>query len=582
MRRDNGALSALIFAGGLAAVAAMSGSRDGSAARKKKQRMTPEQIQAIRERAQRIKPVKKLVDRQGRVSVQAAARQLQASPQEVLETAGMLAEGAGYTVVGRGVRAQIVNLGPVKSMIDNAGDATPSLVYVGTIAAELGVSLDEAAALAERMGSKEGYYYAYHPDRGQDLVNAEVGRIHPIRKRLEWVLENWKTNPEVTIRTIDLLVTILPGSTLPELPGLTDPVPEMIGEVREFTGNPSATMDDYREIYHTMLRDRKFTQMMSYESEIPMNLDRSAWQWGYTEHIPWIAAGISDLIKERDRSIKRTVWEGGDARDATKEAEREFRSRLGQVKSRELRYILDWVEGAQQRPDLTGMSFAEAVAGSREYHNRERQQVDKSRIRRLKREGKWFDCPGGKHPIKGKVVHTFKNGWTVQEMRTHEELKNEGNMNSGGGCLNHCVGDGSSYWGSMQRGDSRFFSLRAPGNVPYITMDISRDGGVKQAKGKRNRIAGQISDPSHAVGALKALQKNHDYESIEDYLDDEALMLTEFLNTMGFRWGHDGQYVQARIRKIEARKRAIKQQGGSPNRWRQYRRTIGGRVKRGR
>jgi hypothetical protein len=666
MRHDNGAVSALLIAGGLAALAAVGSREAGSAARKRvsKQEMarrwaeadagdrlrmlkvtvdrpgritleraasalgvSPQEVHtvarqlaqtegydlrakgqakeilatavlAMRQQGRRIKPLMKLVDRQGRVSVQAAARQLQVSPQDTLSLARVLTQRPEYTLIGGGRSAELVSLGVIKRMIDNAGDATPALVYVGTIANELGVSLDEAKLLAQKMAEKDEYYFSYYPDgaghrasghgakTGQRLEDAEAGKLHPVRARFERVLDRFSKQPEVAIRTIDLVLTLLPGSpfhgTSNEPPGVMYTRDQLEEELQGFMGDPRATLDDYGALYRRLLANRELTELLTYDEDLPMNLDRAAWQWGYTEYVDWIATGMRDLIRERDRRIKQARYEGRDVRDAKSNADRDLSNRIQRLKSHDLRYIFDWVEG--ERPELFGMDFEEAMEASRRWHNERRDEVSAARVRRLKREGKWFDCPGGKHPIKGKVVHTFKNGWDVREMRSYEELQNEGNLSKGGGCLHHCVGEGTSYWGSLQSGHTRFFSLRAPGNVPYVTLEVTRDGSIRQAKGKRNRVAGEISDPSHAIGAMKHLRPMG-YEDIDQDLDDEALMLQAFAKKMGFRWSGDGTYVRRRVDDIERRKREAKKQSGSTNRWRklssdrrQYRRGLGGRV----
>jgi len=88
---------------------------------------------------------------------------------------------------------------------------------------------------------------------------------------------------------------------------------------------------------------------------------------------------------------------------------------------------------------------------------------------------------------KGNVVDKF-NGWTIQEVKTQNDLNVEGNK------MNNCVGN---YYNAVDNGESRIFSLRDPSNNPHITIETdflssSRTGPimgeVQQIQGNSNRV----------------------------------------------------------------------------------------------
>ena len=80
----------------------------------------------------------------------------------------------------------------------------------------------------------------------------------------------------------------------------------------------------------------------------------------------------------------------------------------------------------------------------------------------------------------GRVVYTFDDGWTVQELRSEEQLKLEG------AAMQHCVGE-DAYEGQVKSGRVRIFSLRDPKGHPHATMEWhAREEYVLQLKGKQN------------------------------------------------------------------------------------------------
>lgn len=74
------------------------------------------------------------------------------------------------------------------------------------------------------------------------------------------------------------------------------------------------------------------------------------------------------------------------------------------------------------------------------------------------------------------------NGWTIQLVRSKNDLAAEGNK------MNNCVGD---YCQDVEYGDVHIVSLRDPQNNPHVTIDLSPDGSTtRQIKGNSNNEPG--------------------------------------------------------------------------------------------
>jgi len=88
-----------------------------------------------------------------------------------------------------------------------------------------------------------------------------------------------------------------------------------------------------------------------------------------------------------------------------------------------------------------------------------------------------FD-PSSDNVSQGEVIYTFDNGWTVQWLRTQEQLGDEG------AAMQHCVG---GYGHEVSSGKTAIYSLRDPRGKPHATIEYSnlhRD--FAQIKGKQN------------------------------------------------------------------------------------------------
>ena len=76
-----------------------------------------------------------------------------------------------------------------------------------------------------------------------------------------------------------------------------------------------------------------------------------------------------------------------------------------------------------------------------------------------------------------KIVHRFEDGSMMVRVEDPNDLDVEGNF------MHHCVG---SYADSVKYGDCTIYSLRNKFNNPEATIEVGRDGKVKQIKGPSN------------------------------------------------------------------------------------------------
>ncbi len=75
----------------------------------------------------------------------------------------------------------------------------------------------------------------------------------------------------------------------------------------------------------------------------------------------------------------------------------------------------------------------------------------------------------------GDIVYTFKDGWTVQELRTESALTAEGNN------MQNCI---AGYHDAVEEGGTRIYSIRDKAGNPHVSMELR---GVAPVKGARIR-----------------------------------------------------------------------------------------------
>ena len=76
-----------------------------------------------------------------------------------------------------------------------------------------------------------------------------------------------------------------------------------------------------------------------------------------------------------------------------------------------------------------------------------------------------------------KIVHRFEDGSMMVRVEDPNDLDVEGSF------MHHCVG---SYARHVESGDCTIYSLRSKFNQPQATIEVGRDGKVKQIKGPNN------------------------------------------------------------------------------------------------
>lgn len=440
----------------------------------------------------------------------------------------------------------------LKRAADQEGGATVSLEQISR---DSGYSMAELMPVAEKMAKSGGHY----------IEDAGIGKISQVRqKMIAMIKRNLEKNPELAVRATDMTLRLMPGGgELTSLFALTSPADVLAMDVRmaaEALGYPppenGKELQTFAQIYLDHLRSRRFFKMSDDpDHHEDFNIDQAASVWGdEARYLGWVEETVRNMIRE-----------GADLERETTNL------------SNRWSHIMDWANA--ERANLTGMSVRDANAASDEWHQANRDQADKEKINRLKRQGKWFDCPDGIHPIKGEVVFEHDNGWTWQEMKTQRELMFEGNINGkGGGCLRHCIGSSPQYFNGIASGRYRNFSLRTPDNKSILTMTIEHANGrptrLAELKGLQNRSAASPASGGKVYGTIRRLgMKESDQDN---FLDQEALLIEEFLREMGFpRSGHEYNSVSARLREIENRKRSASRDG-SPNQWPHYERTLAG------
>jgi len=120
--------------------------------------------------------------------------------------------------------------------------------------------------------------------------------------------------------------------------------------------------------------------------------------------------------------------------------------------------------------NLGTKSFQEAFDDSDEWHSAMAQRGSGKFYLPFKRDesGELID---------EKIVHRFEDGSMIVRVEDPNDLDVEGNF------MHHCVG---SYADSVKYGDCTIYSLRNKFNNPEATIEVGRDGKVKQIKGPNN------------------------------------------------------------------------------------------------
>jgi hypothetical protein len=88
------------------------------------------------------------------------------------------------------------------------------------------------------------------------------------------------------------------------------------------------------------------------------------------------------------------------------------------------------------------------------------------------------------------VVKDFGDGMRFVQLTNFNHFKRESyrtpSQEVPSSSLGHCVGETDRYFKKSQAGTHQYYSLRDGQNRPYVTLEVSNDSDVLQAKGKRN------------------------------------------------------------------------------------------------
>lgn len=459
--------------------------------------------------------------------------------------------------------------GLLQRALRNAADqANGDTISISNLARETSHNEEELREVANELVKTFGYYWL---GDSRDLF----GKVSEVRKEVISMLRKAKSpeDAEVAVRAADLIARRFPNAGNYDAYAMDVSRRELENDMlvyAESMGLPEPTQDErmpmYANLFAEMLKKNEFFKNHNDRTGNNLNYDALASRWDYAFSIPFIQRVVRDAIRESNVEIGPSA------------ALQRFEGKYSD--------LMDWaanVPGVRGR--LARMTLEEAQEESDRWHQEAQEELDRVKIERLKRQGKWFDCPNGIHPISNsEVVHRHDNGsgfyWV--RLKTGDEIKNEGNLTKGYGCLRHCIGEWDGYIRSAENGSQRHYSLRTPSNRPVLTVTFNVDsngnpGQTEQLKGYMNRNAGDGISGGQMVRVKDVTLKDTIYKDLtpEQYLDEEALMVADFYNSMrANRSGSELSRVNSRLAEIERKKKEAKKLEGSSNNWRKYRRSI--------
>lgn len=153
-------------------------------------------------------------------------------------------------------------------------------------------------------------------------------------------------------------------------------------------------------------------------------------------------------------------------------------TRVHGLRPDDLNHWADWYNSnhhTRQGVDIMSLQSPDLVDRVRQWNNEMRENAD------------------GAAALKGRVEHTYPDGWTVQRLHSEAQLKDEGEK------MGHCVG---GYWPSVRDGRDLIYSLRDHQNEPHATWEITPQGLIDQCPQCKetvvpNRGEGWSRDPHH-------------------------------------------------------------------------------------
>jgi len=316
------------------------------------------------------------------------------------------------------------------------------------------------------MGGGSGVWWALAGAGGLALLSgglsgslAKKKRLAPLQRRLLGVSRAYgSVDPEAVIRAQDVVISALGGGH--DIGSMNAAVATLIGDIQYVTGNPAAGLPEYLIYVNDEIgRDGHFTRV---------TLARST---KYDKLVEWVTREVRRILKAARKGTLtgRTPARARrkyDARGITVSDQEALALYKINAIAKGLGRVADWIE--VERPDLSRLTWNQAKRASDRYHK------ELERIARA----------AGVLP--GSVVHTWPDGWTLQNLTERKQLQTEGKA------MGHCVGTVQSYWYAVRDGRHAIYSVRDEVGVPHWTLEIELEGGrpfkTLQTKGHGDRL----------------------------------------------------------------------------------------------
>ena len=335
--------------------------------------------------------------------------------------------------------------------------------------------------------------YSPTPGRLEKWISGSANRasLSPLQRKLLKLAKRYRNQPEVAIRTIDLLL----NAGLNERIGVF-PRSNMLAIIKDFqsglfpqraaTQGPS--MSGYLQIVEDKIRSNTYMSV-DLTQEMPMTIQLAG----------WLAVQVKALLADYDAGKLKTTmadkrWMSlsergcyfGKAPPPKTRAQDGALLRTLENWTRQLPRISDWI--SVEDPNLAvlpSLRWNQAVYRSGRWHN----QTATGIVQVSPGEVVW-EAPDG-------------SGWSVHRLSV-DQLDEEGSL------LNHCVGLGG-YDAKVERGDSVIFSLREPSGKPRITFEYlparsTYDNAGRQVSRRRDRFTQAKGRKDRLVGSKKTTQ----------------------------------------------------------------------------
>ena len=333
---------------------------------------------------------------------------------------------------------------------------------------------------------------------GAQLRRRGHRNVSPLQARLLRVKNQYKDNPEIAVRAIGLVVSLLPGGTdaAAETKFSTAMLEDQIGM---YFSNPRYQKPEHAAVVKRALAKGGRPSMVEYLDLLSSMVRTNTYyingvnltqDWMGTPYIPWVA-----------REVAR-------AKKAAK-TEAAFITAMGKMRTQGQR-ILDWFSVAS--PDVSKLKWSLAKSRSDRWH-RELEGTSTSRKRKNRSD-----------TLPATVIYDWGDGWSAVELDQRPQFTEEG------GLLHHCIGKVATYYDNTARGKTRTISLRKKGE-PRLTVTIS---GADTTNPKVAYNHGMF-DRAPGVPYHKKIEWFPD-----EVLYTECLKLRELFDKLDIHWTPEG------------------------------------------